>query len=82
MKEKVAYIEFNLLGNFVFACQKSWFSDEIDIEVKTVELAIQYNVSPLLISLREIVVELPIKFPKDYMKNLVGEFGISYESED
>lgn len=80
--EDVIYIEFFLYGVFIFSCQKSWFLDQFDIEAKICDLAIQYQVSPSSIQTKEISVKIPIPLPKDYMKNLVGDFGISYESED
>lgn len=82
IKEKIIYIEFELFDSFIFSCQKSWFKDEIDIEIKQLELAIQYNVLPKYIKTKEVVLEIPIRFPSNYMKNLVGDLQISYESED
>ena len=82
LKEKVIYVEFFILGKFVFSCQKSWFLNQYDIESKKIDLAIQHKVAPTSIDVVERSVLIPVFLPKDYMKNLVGDLGINFESED
>lgn len=82
LKESVIYIEFFLKGSFIFSCQKSWFSDKSDIWDKIFDLANQYNVPISFIQAKEVVVEIPISFPKNYMKNLIGDLKISYENKE